>query len=85
MSGGAAQKLLERMKNTKSGWGQKDFDLLFRGHDFEFREGKKHRIYWHPQFPELMISVPRHDSLKEWVARDAIKILSKLEELLLKE
>lgn len=79
MTGAAAQKLLERMRNSTSGWGQKDFEQLLPGYGFIWKEGKRHRLYRHPKHPELRISVPRHGSLKDWVARDAIKLIDELE------
>ncbi len=80
MSDGKAQKLLERMRNTNSGWGQSDFKHLFEGFGFNVR-GTKHAIYYHPEYPELWMSVPRHNSLKEWVARDAVKVIDELAKL----
>jgi len=74
MNGGSAQKLLERMCNSPSGWGQKDFEHLLEGFDFKWREGKE-RVYVNRKFPQLRISVPRHNSLREWVARDAVKLI----------
>ena len=78
MNGSAAQKLLERMRNSPRGWNQTDFEHLFNGFEFQWREGKKHRIYIHTKFKDLSISVPRHNSLKEWVARDSIKLIDEL-------
>ncbi|HXG38151.1 MAG TPA: type II toxin-antitoxin system HicA family toxin [Bacteroidota bacterium] len=78
MNGSAAQKLLQQMRQTASGWGQKDFEHLFKGFGFTWKEGKKHRIYYHPRYKNLWISVPRHNTLKEWVARDAIKLIDEL-------
>jgi len=40
----AAQKLFERMQRTKLGWGEDDFDSLYRGFGFEMRQGGSHRI-----------------------------------------
>lgn len=80
MNGRAAQKLLEDMRNSPSGWGQKDFERLLAGFGFEWKEGK-HRIYYHREFPLLVISVPRHNKLKDWVARDAVKLVDELIEL----
>ena len=42
MNGTAARKLLERMRSSSAGWGQADFEHLFSGFGFEWREGKKH-------------------------------------------
>jgi len=77
MNGNSARKLLERMRASASGWGQSDFERLFEGFGFKAK-GKKHRIYYHPKFPDLWISVPRHNVLKEWVARDAVKLIDEL-------
>lgn len=77
MNGNSALKLLERMRNTRSGWGQNDFDLLFSGFGF-ISKGRKHAIYFHPKFPDLAMGVPRHNKLKEWVARDAVKLIDEL-------
>lgn len=77
MNGRAAQQLLEDMRNSPSGWGQKDFERLLTGFGFKIK-GKKHAIYIHQEFPDLRISVPRHNSLKEWVAQDAVKVIDQL-------
>jgi hypothetical protein len=77
MNGDAAQKLLENMRGTKSGWGEKDFEQLLSGFGFTWREGK-HRVYSHPDFDDLYISIPRHRNLKKWVAADAVKLVDEL-------
>jgi hypothetical protein len=77
MNGEAAEKLLERMRSSKSGWSQTDFGHLFEGFGFKYREGK-HRVYFHPRFPDLIMGVPRHNVLKKWVARDAVKLIDEL-------
>lgn len=78
MNGDAAQKMLERMRKSASGWGQRDFERLLGGFGFKWREGGKHRIYFHQHFSDLCISVPRHNTLREWVARDAVKLIDEL-------
>jgi hypothetical protein len=84
MNGGSAQKILEQMRNSPSGWGQKDFERLLTGFGFKYREGKE-RVYINRRFPQLRISVPRHSSLREWVARDAVKLIDELLDLTNKE
>lgn len=79
MNGRSAHKLLDRMRRTSSGWGQNDFERLLTGFGFEYREGKKHRFYFHKDYKDLWISVPRHNSLKEWVARDAVELIDSLQ------
>ena len=66
------------MHRSPSGWGQTDFEHLLEGFGFKWKEGKRHRIYSHHKFPDLSISVPRHNALKEWVARDAVKLINEL-------
>lgn len=73
-----AENLFARMQSSKSGWGQKDFERLLLGYGFISKGGKKHNKYYHPDYPELWISVPRHNELKKWVANDAIKLIDDL-------
>jgi len=79
MSGKAAQKMLEKMRASPNGWGQKDFETLLCGFGFEVG-GTKHAIYMHPLFHELVISIPRHNDVKPVYARDAVKLIDELEE-----
>lgn len=45
--------LLEQMRRRRSGWGEDDFDRLYRS--FGFREITRaralHRVYVHPEYP----------------------------------
>lgn len=73
-----AVKLLERMRATKSGWGADDMDALLTGFGFERREGGKHIVYVHPEFPELRQTVSRQRDLPPGYAQSAIKSIEKL-------
>lgn len=73
----SADKLLEDMRRTKTGWNQKHFETLFLGFGFE-KKGKKHDIYIHPKYPKIRGSIPRHKKLKEWVASEAVKAIDAL-------
>ncbi len=75
--GDSAEKLLERMRNSKSGWGEKDFETLFKGFGFDWTESK-HRMYFHRKYPNFGMGVPRHKGLKKWVAQDAVKLIDRL-------
>jgi hypothetical protein len=77
MNGNAPKKLLEKMRDSPYCWGQTDKEHLLKGFGFRWREGK-HRIYFHSIFKDLTIGVPRHNTLKEWVARDAVKLIDEL-------
>lgn len=77
----AAEKLLLRMQRTRVGWGQNDFDRLYRGFGFEVVEGANHRLYKHPSFPQLRATVGRHDQLARGYADSAVKLIATLQEI----
>ncbi|MDP2728188.1 MAG: hypothetical protein Q8P59_11680 [Dehalococcoidia bacterium] len=76
----SAEDLFERMQRSKVGWRFKDLDTLYRGFGFECREGAKHALYIHPNFPELITTVGRHRSLPIGYINDAIKLIKRLKE-----
>jgi predicted RNA binding protein YcfA (HicA-like mRNA interferase family) len=76
-----ADKLLEKMKNSKAGWSADDLHTLYVGFGFEFREGGKHVIYIHPKYTELRATVARHGSLAIGYIQHAISLIEKLKDL----
>lgn len=72
--------MLEKMRNTKAGWGPDDLHALYIGFGFEFREGRGHTIYIHPKYPELRATVARHRSLAIGYIQTAISLIDKLQE-----
>lgn len=78
---GTAVKLRADMENNKSGWGQSDLDTLYSGYGFVLRQGGKHRMYYHPAFPQLHQSVSRQNDLPPGYAQSALKLLVELERL----
>jgi hypothetical protein len=68
-----AAKLLEAMRASKHGWGPEDLDKLYRGFDFECREGAKHRIYIHRRYREIRDTVTRSGRLPIGYVADAVK------------
>jgi predicted RNA binding protein YcfA (HicA-like mRNA interferase family) len=76
-----AEKLLSRMRASKSGWGEKDLESLYLGFGFQVREGSKHRIYSHPKYPQLYATVARHTSLAIGYVSTAVKLIDQLEKL----
>lgn len=77
----AAEKLLARMRRSKSGWKYKDLDTLYRVFGFEVHEGKEHTMYIHPDFPQLRATVTRHRSLPIGYIQHAIKLVDELKKL----
>lgn len=72
--------LLEQMRRTRSGWGQNDFDRLYRS--FAFREITRrrapHRVYVHPEFTDLRATVGRHRALAKGYATTAVRLIDTL-------
>lgn len=73
-----AEKLLERMRQTRFGWGQHDFRRLYRAYGFEVIEGKRHIVVRHPDHPDLNTTVARHDELDPAYARTAVRLIEEL-------
>jgi hypothetical protein len=73
-------ELLEQMRRSRSGWGEDDFDRLYRS--FGFREITRprapHRVYLHPYFRELRATVGRHRSLAKGFATTAVRLIDTL-------
>jgi hypothetical protein len=76
-----ADKLLEKMRNSKAGWKPSDLHSLYIGFGFKFREGAGHMIYWHPKYKELRATVARHGELVVGYIQHAIKLIDKLKSL----
>ena len=74
-------KLLSRMRASRAGWGQADLEALYLGFGFEFREGKQHRFYFHPNHPELFATVARHSPLAKGYITHAIRLIEWLMQL----
>jgi len=73
-------ELLEQMRRRRSGWGEDDFDRLYRS--FGFREITRprapHWVYIHPEFPDLRATVGRHRSLAKGYATTAVRLIDTL-------
>src|SRR5436190_1819234 len=77
----SAERLYQRMVQTRHGWGQKDFRRLYRGFGFDEQAGKKHTLYQHPDYPHLIATVGRHNELSAGYADDAVRIIGELKKL----
>jgi hypothetical protein len=73
-------QLLEQMRRRRGGWGEDDFDRLYRS--FGFREITRppapHLVYIHPEFPDLRATVGRHRSLAKGYASTAVRLIDTL-------
>lgn len=75
------EKLLARMRASKAGWRQKDVETLYLSFGFKFREGSKHRFYFHPRYPQLYATVARHDPLAKGYISTAVRLIDELRQL----
>lgn len=80
----AASKLLERMRRTKDGYGQADFERLYKGFGFDKSAGGNHDTYFHAKY-KLKAQVARHNVLATGYAVEAVKIIDKLLEVQARE
>ena len=76
-----AEKLLERMRQSQSGWKQNNLISLYEGFGFEIRHGRSHDIITHPDYPELRETLPRHSKIAKVYVKNAIKLIDQLAEL----
>lgn len=69
--------LLERMRRTRSGWGENDLDRLYRSFGFQeiTRPRAPHRVYVHPDYLDLRSTVARKRSLPKGYATTAVRII----------
>lgn len=72
-----AFKLLAKTKRSKHGWGQKHYDRLLKAFRFDGDERANHTVYTDPDDPSNVVSVPRHRTLRDWVADDAIAAIER--------
>jgi hypothetical protein len=71
--GRAAWKMLEKMRATKTGWGEADFRVLYLGFGFVAREGRD-TVYYHPDHRDIPIAmVGRHRQLAKAYTETALR------------
>jgi hypothetical protein len=80
----SAEKQLEDMRATKSGWKHDDFKTLYTGFGFVEKQGAKHTRYTHAKY-RLVAIVARHTSLPPGYAKTAVKLIDELKRLELED
>lgn len=76
-----AEKLLERMRASQAGWKRNDLDSLYEGFGFIITSGGNHDKVSHPDFPQLVTSLPRHNRVATYIVKQAIRMIDRLNEL----
>jgi len=70
-----AAKILEQMRQNKSGWRPHHFRTLYLGFGFIMKAGRRHDVFIHPDFPQISDTIPRHDRelQSKGYAKDAVE------------
>jgi hypothetical protein len=76
-----AVKLLERMRASKANWKRHDLVTLYNGFGFVIQSGSNHDLVSHPDFPQLVTSLPRHTKIAKYVVAQAVKMVDELRRL----
>lgn len=79
MAGRKAEKLLARMRKSKSGWTSQDLLRLFRGFGFDVRNGSSHDVITHSDYPSLRQTLPRRLKDSTPYVSQAIKMIDNME------
>ena len=79
MAGRKAEKLLARMRKSKSGWTSQDLLRLFRGFGFDVRNGSSHDVITHTAYPSLRLTLPRRLKDSTPYVSKAIKMIDNME------
>jgi hypothetical protein len=78
MASSKAEKLLKKMRKTKTGWYRNDLDALYEGYGFIIMPGGNHDKVTHPDFPILFTSLPRHRTVHKYLVTQAVKLIDRL-------
>lgn len=74
---GSGEKLLDRMKQTKAGWGQRQIHRLLQSFGFSLVQSG-HRRYQHHRFASLRTTIPRQNELPVGYIKDLLNLMENL-------
>jgi hypothetical protein len=76
-----AEKQLEKLRASTAEWSPAALAQILEGYGFTRKKEARHGTFFeHPSYPEwATVIIPRHRSLKNWVAR---QVLEKVERLI---
>lgn len=76
----SGEALLDKMRRTPHGWGEKHLDRLLKYYGFVVG-GTKHAIYRHELLNDgRVVTVPRHRKVRAHVVKKAIKAVDYVQE-----
>ena len=66
------------MRRSQAKWKRRDILALYQGFGFLVAHGSKHDKIYHPNYPRLNETLPRHRKLPKVYVRNAVKLVDKL-------
>lgn len=72
---------MERMRVSKNNWKRHDLETLYHGFGFVIQSGSNHDLVSHPDFPQLVSSLPRHTKIAKYVVAQAVRLVDELRKL----
>ncbi len=73
------EDLLDAMRQSQANWSRRDLIALYEGFGFAIKHGKRHDVVYHPKYPDLRATVPRHRDLAKAYFKEAVKLIDRLE------
>jgi hypothetical protein len=77
---GRGEKLLVRMRASKADWSVDELLAVYRWAGFTVREGTKHIVVQHPDFPSLVATVTRSNPLPTGYIQALLDLVTRVEE-----
>jgi hypothetical protein len=74
------EKLLIRMQASKADWSVADALTVYRWAGFTVREGAKHVVVQHPEFPWLVATITRSSPLATGYIQALLELVARVEE-----
>jgi hypothetical protein len=74
-----AEKMLDKARSSRAGWHRKELESLYFGFGFIIVSSRgPHDKVYHPDHPELITFLPRHNKIGEYNVDNAIKLIDRL-------
>lgn len=74
----SGRKLLDQARNCTAQWQKQKLERLYTSFGFVIKNGSKHDIVKHPDFPQLRSTLPRHNVVNRVYVAQAVSLIEKL-------
>lgn len=81
MSSKASKKIIEKFENSCNNVKRKEIVRVYKANGFAINHGGKHDKIYHPEFPQLITFLPRHNSVLPIYCKILLKNIKQLIEL----